>query len=111
MVQVTLPFENVTEPPNGIRVKYPYGNISQATPSALLKLPFLTIKARNIHLFDNLAPGLLLSLVKIYDTGCTSYFNAEKIYIFFQYKNFPQGVRYAPTNFLWKLNKDHNQYQ
>ena len=40
MVHVTLSFDNVTATPNGIRVEYPDGNISQATHYSLLKLPF-----------------------------------------------------------------------
>ena len=33
VVNVTLPFDNVTATPNGIRVKYPDGNIAQAAHS------------------------------------------------------------------------------
>ena len=71
MVYVTLPFENVIAKPNGIRVKYPDGNIAQATHSALLKLPFLPIEAHRVRLFGTLESGLLLSLGKLRDAGCT----------------------------------------
>ena len=43
MVPVTLPFNNVTATPDEIRFKYLDGNISQATHSTLLKLPFLPV--------------------------------------------------------------------
>ena len=111
MVHVTLPFENVTATPNGIRVKYPDRNISQTTHSALLKLQFLPVEERRVHLFDTLASGSLLSLGKLCNEGCTAYFNAKKVYIFFQGKSFLHGFRSASTTFLWKLNKDHNHYQ
>ena len=111
MVHVTLPFNNVTATPNGIIVKYPDGNIAQATHSALFKLPFLPVEARCVHLFDTLASGSLLSLVKLCNAGCTAYSNAKKVYIFFQGKIFLQIVRSASTTFLWKLSKDHNHYQ
>ena len=78
-VYVTLPFENVTAKPNGIRVKYPDGNIAQATHSDILKLPFLPIEAHLVHLFDTLASGLLLSPGKLYNTGCIAYFNTKKV--------------------------------
>ena len=92
MVHGILPFDNVTATPNGIRVKYPYGNIAQVNHSALLKLPFLPVEARRVHLFDTLASGSILSLGNFCDSGCTAYFNAKKFYIFFQGKTALQGV-------------------
>ena len=86
IVYVTLPFENVIAKPNGIRVKYPDRNTAQATHSALLKLPFLPAEAHHVHLFNTLALGLLLSLGKLYNTGCIAYFNATKVCIFFRVK-------------------------
>ena len=83
MVHVTISFDNVTATPNGIKVKYPDGNISQATHSDLLTLPFLPFKARLVHLFDTLSLGSLLSIGKLYNIRCTSYLNNRKIYIFF----------------------------
>ena len=79
MVHVTPPFENVTATPNGIRVKFPYGKISQATHSDILNLPFLPIEARRVHLFGTLEEGSLLSLENIFDSGCTAYLNAKKV--------------------------------
>ena len=79
MVHVTLPFDNFTATPNGIRVKYPDVNISQATHYDLLKLIFLPVKAPCVHLFDTLASCLLLSLGKLLDAGCKAYFNAKNI--------------------------------
>ena len=76
-----------------------------------MKIKFLPVEACHVHLFDTLAPGLLLSLGKTCDTGCIYYFDAKKVYIFFQGKIVLQGVRYASTAFLWKLNKYHNHYQ
>ena len=93
MVHVILPFNNVTATPNGIRVKYPDGSISQATHSALLELTFLPVEAHLSHLFDTLASGSLLSPGKLCDAGCTAYFNAKRLYIFFQGKIFLQGFR------------------
>ena len=110
MFHITLAFDNITDTPNGIRVKHPDENIPQATHPALLKLPFLPINARRFHLFDTIASGFLLSLGKLCYAGCTDYFNAEKVYILFQGKIVLQGVRSASTTFLCKLNKDHNQY-
>ena len=72
MVHVTLPFDNFITTPNVIRVKYPDGNITQATHSVLLKLPFLPVEARRVHLVDTLVSGSLLSLGKLYNAGCTS---------------------------------------
>ena len=111
MLHVTLPFDNVTATPNGIIVKYPDGNISQAKHYDILKPPFLPVEARCVHMFDTLASGLLISLWKLFDAGCTAYFNDKKLYILFQVKIVPEGVRSASTVFLWKLNKDFNQYQ
>ena len=111
MVRVTLPLKNVTATPNGIRVKYPDGNIAQETHSTLLKIPFLSVEACCVHPFDTITSGLLLSLGKLFDAGCTAYFNAKKVYIFFQGKMLLKGVRSASTTFLWKLNKDHNHNQ
>ena len=76
MVHVTLPFDNVTATPNGIRVKHPDGKISQATQSDLSKLPFLPVKECRVNLFDTLASESLLSHGKLYNEGCTDYFNA-----------------------------------
>ena len=78
MVHVTLSFGNVTARPNGIRVKYSDGNISQAIHSSLLKLPFLPVEAHHVHLFDTLALGSLPPPRKICNAGCTAYFNAKK---------------------------------
>ena len=111
MVHFTFQFNNVTATPNLIRVKYPDVNISQATHSSLLKLPFLPVEALRVHLFYTLAPGSLLFLGKLCDVVCTAYFNAKKFYIFLQDKIVLQGVRSASTTFLWKLNKYHNYYQ
>ena len=111
MVHVTLPFDDFTATPNGIRVKYSDGNISQATHSALLEIPFLSVEVCRVHLFDTLASGSLLSIGKLCDAGYTAYFNAKKVYIFFQSKIFLQGVRSTSTTFLWEINRDHNQYQ
>ena len=111
MVHITLLFDNVTAKPNGIRVKYPDGNISRETQSALLILPFLPDEARCVHLFDTLESGLLLSLGKLFNTGFTDYFNDKKVYIFFQGKIVFQGVISTSTTFLWKLNKYHTNYQ
>ena len=72
MVHVILTFDNVTATPNGIRVKYPDGNIAKETHSTLLKLPFLPVEARRVHLFDTLLSELLLSLGKLYNTRCTA---------------------------------------
>ena len=88
MVNVNLQFDIVTATPNGIIVKHPDGNISQSNQSTILKLPFLPVEARCVHLFDTLASGLLLSLEKLCDTGCIDYFNAKNAYIFFQGKMF-----------------------
>ena len=57
MVHVTLPFDDVTSTPNGIRVKYPDVNIAQAIHSALLKLTFLPVEACCVHVFGTLASG------------------------------------------------------
>ena len=111
MVQVTTPFDSVIATPNGIGVKYPDGNTFQATYYALLKLKFLPVETCRVHLFDTLASGSLLSLGKLFNAGCIDYFNAKKVYIFFQGKIVFQGFRSASTTFLWKLNKDHNHYQ
>ena len=100
MVQINIKFDNVTATPDGIRFKHPDGNISQVTHFALLKLPFLPVDARRVHLFYTLASGSLLSLGNFCDSGCI-----------FQGKIFLHGVRSASTTFLWKLNKDYNQYQ
>ena len=104
MVRVKLPFNNFTATPNGIRVKYPDEKISQATHSDILKIPFLPVEERRVHLFDTLASGSLISLGKLYNAGCTYYFNSKKVYIFFQGENFLRGVRSASSTFLWKIN-------
>ena len=111
MVHVTLPFNNVIATPNGIRVKYHDVNIAQANHAALLKLQFLFVKARCLHLFYTLASGSLLSLRKPFNAGCTAYLNDKKFYILFQGKTFLRGVRSASNTFLWKLNEYHNHYQ
>ena len=84
---------------------------SPSNPLCSLKTSILPVKAHRIHLFDTLSSGSLLSLGKHYYTRCAAYFNAKKVYIFFQSKISPQGVRSASTNFLWKLNKYHNHNQ
>ena len=111
MVHVTLPFDNFTPTPNGIIVKYPDGNISQATLSALLKIPFLPIEASRVRLFGTISSGLLLSIGKTFDAGCTYYLNYIKVYVFSQGKIVLQGVISSSTTFLLKVNKDHNQYK
>ena len=111
MVHVTLQFNNISVTSNVIRVKYPDVNISQATHYTLLKLPFLPVETCRVHLFNTLAPEWLHSPGKLFDTDCTAYFNAKKVYIFFQDKNFLQVVSSASTALLWKLKKYHNQYQ
>ena len=55
MLHVTLPFDNVTATPNGIIVKYPDGNIYQATHSTILKLSILPVEECHVHLLDTLA--------------------------------------------------------
>ena len=83
MVPVTLPFNNVTATPNGIRFKYLYGNISQETHSTLLKLPFLPVQECHVNLFDTLLSVFLLKLGKLYKAGCKAYLYVLKVYIFF----------------------------
>ena len=90
MIYVTIPLDNVTATPNGIRFKYLDGNISQSTHSAILELPFLPVKARRVHLFYTIELGSLLSIGIICDASFTAYFNAKKVYIFFQGKMFLQ---------------------
>ena len=110
MVHVTLPFDNLTATPNRIRVKHPDGNISQSTHYALLKRLFLPVEACNVRLFDTIVSFSLLSLGKLCDAGCTAYFNYKSLNLLSGY-NFLQGVRSSSTDFLWKLNKDHNYHQ
>jgi hypothetical protein len=105
MVQVNLPFSNITKTENGIKVMYPDGNTAQATHEAVLNLPILPLAARKVHLFESLASGALISLGKLCDSGCTAYFNATKVYIFFNGKIIMQGARSSSTNNLWKVNE------
>ena len=104
MVHINLPFSNITKTPNGVKVMYPDGNTAQATHEAVLNLPILPIAARKVHLFESLASGALISLGKLCDSGCTAYFNATKVYIFFKGKIIMQGARSNATNNLWKVN-------
>ena len=80
MFHVTHTFENFTATPNVIRFKYPGENISQATHSALLKLPFLPLGECRVHLFDTFASGSLLSLGETLFAGCTAYFDANNVW-------------------------------
>ena len=77
MVRVTLSFNNVVDTPNGIRFKYPGRKIAQSTHSALLKLTILPVEAHRVHLFDTLVSGSLLYPGKLFNSGCTDYFNAK----------------------------------
>ena len=72
MVRITLPFDKITATTNGIRFKYRDRNISQETDSVFLKLTVLPVEADCVHLLDILESGLMISLVKRYDPGCTA---------------------------------------
>ena len=104
LVHVNLPFSNVQSTNNGIRVKYPDGVIDQATHTATLDIPSLPLQARQVHLFNKLASGSLLSLGQLCDTGCTAYFNNKTVYIFYKGKIIMQRTRAPSTNQLWQLN-------
>ena len=109
MVHVTLPFDNVKATQNVIRVKYPDGNLVQATHSDILKLSYLPVKARHVHLFDSLTWGLLISLVKLFDAGCTAYFNAKNSTYYFRAKLSSNESDPPPLPSCGK--KYHKQYQ
>jgi hypothetical protein len=114
LVHVNLPFSNVKSTDNGIRVKYPDGVIDQATHTATLNMiPSLSLQARQVHLFNKLASGSLLSLDQLYDAGSTAYFNRKTVYIFYNGKIILQGTRSPSTQQLWQLNPaaptQHNQ--
>jgi hypothetical protein len=104
LVHVNLPCSNVQSTNNGIRVKYPDGVIDQATHTATLDIPSLPLQARQVHLFNKLASGSLLSLGQLCDTGCTAYFNNKTVYIFYKGKIIMQRTRAPSTNQLWQLN-------
>ena len=100
---MNLPFSNIQPSVNGVRVKYPDGIIDQATHTATLDVPSLPLQARQVHLFNKLASGSLLSLGQLCDAGCTAYFDNTAVYIFYQGKIILHGNRSIQTNHLWQL--------
>ena len=59
----------------GINIMSPHGGVTQSIATAELKLPHISKKAREAHIFLSLASGSLYSVGQLCDDGCKAYFN------------------------------------
>ena len=59
----------------GINVLSPNGGVTQSIATAEVKLPHVSKKARDAHIFSSLASGSLYYVGQLCDDGCEAYFN------------------------------------
>ena len=95
--------DNISKVDIGINVMSPNGGITQSIATAEVKLPHVSKKARDTHIFSYLASGSLYSVGKLCNDGCEAYFNKKICTITKNRKLVLSGTRTANSQ-LWIAN-------
>ena len=75
-IKVETPYKIKVKTTHGPQVILPYRRLMQATHKAQLHLiPLLSTRSKTAHIFPHLQSGVLISIGKLCDDGCTDTFN------------------------------------